>query len=130
MAWEYPWDPTNGRFFALSLNARKRRTGRRFRQGARPTGQGTGASRREDRSGRRERTAHESAAARRRLRVRRFPDRVGCAYSPASFSMAWAMIRALSISLSTSTYSSGMWQGSSSPGKQMPKATVLGMVCE
>ncbi len=49
---------------------------------------------------------------------------------PASFSMAWAKIFVLRMNFSQSMYSSGMWQVSTSPGKQMPNATVLGIIRE
>ena len=49
---------------------------------------------------------------------------------PASFSMAWAKILVLRMNFSQSMNSSGMWQVSTSPGKQMPKATVLGIMRE
>ena len=49
---------------------------------------------------------------------------------PASFSMAWAKTLVLRMNFSQSMYSSGMWQVSTSPGKQMPNATVLGIMRE
>lgn len=51
-------------------------------------------------------------------------------YALASVSMAWANILTLSMNFSQSTYSSGIWQVSVSPGKLMPKATVLGIMRE
>ena len=51
-------------------------------------------------------------------------------YAFASVSMAWANILTLSMNFSQSTYSSGIWQVSTSPGKLMPKATVLGIMRE
>ena len=51
-------------------------------------------------------------------------------YAFASVSMAWANILTLSMNFSQSTYSSGIWQVSTSPGKLMPNATVLGIMRE
>ena len=51
-------------------------------------------------------------------------------YAFASVSMAWANILTLSMNFSQSIYSSGIWQVSTSPGKLMPKATVLGIMRE
>ena len=51
-------------------------------------------------------------------------------YAFASVSMAWANIVTLSMNFSQSTYSSGIWQVSVSPGKLMPNATVLGIMRE
>lgn len=51
-------------------------------------------------------------------------------YAFASVSMAWAKILTLSMNFSQSIYSSGIWQVSVSPGKLMPKATVLGIMRE
>ena len=51
-------------------------------------------------------------------------------YAFASVSMAWANILTLSMNFSQSTYSSGIWQVSVSPGKLMPNATVLGIMRE
>ena len=51
-------------------------------------------------------------------------------YALASVSMAWAKILTLSMNFSQSIYSSGIWQVSVSPGKLMPKATVLGIMRE
>ena len=51
-------------------------------------------------------------------------------YAFASVSMAWAKILTLSMNFSQSIYSSGIWQVSTSPGKLMPKATVLGIMRE
>ena len=52
------------------------------------------------------------------------------AYALASVSMACAKILTLSMNFSQSIYSSGIWQVSVSPGKLMPKATVLGIMRE
>lgn len=51
-------------------------------------------------------------------------------YALASVSMACAKILTLSMNFSQSIYSSGIWQVSVSPGKLMPKATVLGIMRE
>ena len=51
-------------------------------------------------------------------------------YALASVSMAWAKILTLSMNFSQSIYSSGIWQVSTSPGKLMPNATVLGIMRE
>ena len=51
-------------------------------------------------------------------------------YALASVSMAWANILTLSMNFSQSIYSSGIWQVSTSPGKLMPNATVLGIMRE